>query len=184
CRGVRARTVAQGPAVKIAVVVSRTPQYRLYAPIIEAALARGCSVECWHDHEQLQTGLKGYQFPSAESVPRFRHGRPRVRSFQDRAQLRTWLTTLHADAIISTDAPADAVGLPLPTSPPLWVKLQFLFDSFVKGGPETILTCDRVAMYSRWWLEWAAQYFESTGLLGDRETFLREAERRAAMVGL
>ena len=83
-RAVRADSIVEA-GVRIAFLIMRSPEYRVYAPVIEAALARGWEVECWHDYSQLQTGLKGYQFPSIDSVPGFRSGRPVVRSYQGRS---------------------------------------------------------------------------------------------------
>ena len=168
--------------MKVAVLITRTPEYRHYAPIIEAALARGWEVECWHDHSQLQTGVKGYQFPSLESVPPFRAGQPVVRGYQGRAELRTWLTEMRVDAVLT--ATPDAAGQPFPSPRPLWICKQYFVDSLCWSGPDSLLACDVLAVYSRWWLEWAAGHFEAEGAIADRDTYLRSLSSRAAYVGL
>lgn len=54
--------------MKAAFVINRSPAYRLYSPIIDAALARGWEVECWHDY-QAQTGAKGYNRRPTRCLP-------------------------------------------------------------------------------------------------------------------
>jgi hypothetical protein len=169
--------------MKVAFLISRNPEYRLYAPVIEAALTRGWEVECWHDYSEAQVGLKGYQFPSIESVPAFRNGRPAVRSYQGRGQLRAWLTKMRTDAVVAWGPPQAAIGLPLPTPRPLWVCQQYRLDSMVAQSPDGLLACDLLAWHSRWWHEWAGAYFASEGLLLDRDGYLRAAAARTAFVG-
>jgi hypothetical protein len=170
--------------VKIAFLIMRSPEYRVYGPVIDAALARGWDVECWHDHGQLQTGLKGYQFPSLDAVPVFRNGRPVVRSFQGRPELRSWLAEMRADAVIAWEPAAAAVDLPLPVPRPFWVAQQYHLDSFVMYRPDQLLTCDLFAAYSRWWVDWAGTYYESEGTATDGDAFVRDLQGRTALVGL
>ena len=167
--------------MKLAIVIIRSPEYRLYAPVIEAALARGWEVECWHDYSQARIGLKGYQFPSIDLAPAFRNGRPLIRSYGGPPELRAWLARMRADAVIA--GTPDVVNSPLPASRPLWVCQQYFLDS-VLFGPDSLLTWDVLAMHSQWWLEWAGGYFESEGLVADRDAFVREAERRTTFLGL
>src|SRR5437879_4046292 len=117
-RAVRADSVVEA-WVRLAFLITRSPEYRVYAPVIEAALARRWDVECWHDYSQPRTGLKGYQFPSIDSVPAFQHGQPTVRPYQGRPELRTWLTERRADAVIAWETAEAAAGLPLPAPRPL-----------------------------------------------------------------
>ena len=60
--------------MKLGVVIERTNYYRLLAPVVDAALARGWEVVCFHDYAQPRTGTKGYEFPAVEVAPRFRNG--------------------------------------------------------------------------------------------------------------
>ena len=170
--------------MRIAFLIRRNPEYRLYAPVIEAALTRGWEVECWHDYSQFQTGLKGYQFPSIDSVPVFRNGRPSVRNYKERSELRSWLGKMRADAVIGGVTAEAAVDLPLPTPRPFWVGQQYSLDTFASYGPDSLLTCDLLILYSRWWLEWAGKYFQSEGVIADGDAYVRETEPRAAFVGL
>lgn len=174
----------RGSHPKTAFLISRIPEYRVYAPVIEAALARGWEVECWHDYGQLRTGAKGYQFPSIDLVPAFRNGRPLVRSFRGRSELRVWLAEMRADVVIGWETAEAAVDPPLPIPRPFWVGQQYTLDSFVTFGPDSLRTCDLFMFYSRWWLEWAGKYFESQDVLVGCDAFVRETEPRAAFVGL
>ena len=168
--------------MKLALLIPRDAQYKLLGPVIEAALARGWDVECWHDYSQDRGGLKGYQFPSIDAVPEFRSGTPVIRSYQGHGELKTWLVEMRADAVISSGF--NAFEMPLPTPRPLMVCHQYFIDSLAWGGPDGVLAWDLLALYSRWWLEWSAGLFEAEGLLDPSDSYLREASSRAAFVGL
>lgn len=170
--------------MRVAFLIMRSPEYRVYAPVIEAALARGWDVECWHDHSQARTGLKGYQFPSIDSVPSFRHGTPVVRGFQGRQELRAWLAEMRTDAVVAWQTAEAAVGLPLPTPRPVWVGQQYHLDSFFVHGPGSLDSCDLLTLYSRWWLDWAGAYYQALGHVPDAAAYVRAMEGRTAFVGL
>ncbi len=168
--------------MRIAFVITRKPSYRIYAPTIEAALARGWAVECWHDYSQPRTGLKGYLFPAIESAPRFRNGSPLMKTYQGASELTAWLGGMQADAVVASGI--DAFALPLPATRPLLVCQQFLIDSLAWAGPDGVLAWDLLALYSRWWLDWSAQYFAAEGLLTDTNGYLTAAAARSRFVGL
>ena len=168
--------------MKVAVLIPRDAQYKLFAPVIEAALARGWEVECWHDYSQLRDGAKGYQFPAIETVPPFRNGTPVVRTYQGTRELTTWLAGMRADVVISSGV--YRLERPLPARRPLLVCQQYFIDSLAWAGPEGVLDWDLLALYSRWWLDWSAGLFEAEGLLGNADVYLRQAEERSAYVGL
>lgn len=157
--------------------------YRMYGPIIDAALGRGWEVECWHDYSQTQTGAKAYQFPTAESVPAFAHGAPAVRGYQGPSELVARLANEDVDAVVWTGVSL-AGGQPLPAKRPLLVGHQYLLDTFCGPGPENLLSCDVIAFYSQWWMEWAADYFARERLVADRHAYIQEAASRAAFVGM
>lgn len=169
--------------MKAAVIVARNPEYRLLAPVIDAALARGWSVECWHDYGQPQDGSKGYQFASTSTAPRFVNGQPRLRTYENPAQLQALLDREHADVLI-TAGTSQSHGQ-VPTERRLtWASLQYVVDSFVSYPPERLLASDVLAIYSQWWIRWAGEYFESQGLVADRQDFESALQEKAALVGL
>ena len=133
--------------MKVAILIPRDAQYKLFAPVIEAALARGWEVECWHDYSQLRDGPKGYQFPATEAVPPFRCGTPRVRTYQGTRELATWLAEMRADVVISSGV--YRFEQPLPARRPLLVCQQYFIDSLAWAGPEGVLVWDLLALSSR-----------------------------------
>jgi hypothetical protein len=168
--------------MKIAVLIQRVAHYRLLAPVIEAAFARGWEVECWHDYSQLTEGLKAYQFPSTDAVPAFLNGVPVVRTYQGPRELTTWLMDMRADVVVAGGV--NEFELPLPTPRPLVVCQQYFIDSLAWAGPEGVLAWDLLLLYSRWWLEWSAALFEADGQLAQSDQYLQAATARSAVVGL
>lgn len=170
--------------MKLAFLIMRSPEYRVYGPVIDAALAEGHEVECWHDYGQLRTGMKGYQFPDLSEVPTFRHGVPTARSFGARDELRQWLAEERADAVVAWETADAAVGGVLPDRRPVWVSQQYNLDTFFSYGPESLRSADLLTLYSSWWLEWAATYFAAEGRVADAAGFLREFSTRSVAVGM
>lgn len=170
--------------MRVAFVIARRPWYQLFAPIIEAALAQKWDVECWHDYSQPRDGLKGYQFPLMEALPEFAAGRPVVRSYAHRAELATWLADGRLDAVVSIRTPQ----LPLPSETnsvrPVAVELQHSIDTMVGQTPQSLLTCDVVAMYSPWWLAWAEAHYARYQLVPDVRAYDAELSLRTSFVGL
>ena len=168
--------------MKVAFIITRDPEYRVCAEVIEAALARGWDVECWHDYSQARNGLKGYQFPSVDAVPVFRNGRPLIRTYQGLNELRGWLTDLRTD--IAIGGRPHHFGLPMPAPRPFCVLLQYTIDSFCWFGPDNLLSWDLHAAYARWWVDWSANLFELDGLVIDTDAYLRKAMAHSAFVGI
>jgi len=169
--------------VKLAFVIARKPWYQLFAPIIDAAMARGWDVECWHDYSQPKDGLKGYQFPDADALPEFVNGRPTVRPFRDRSELTSWLADGRVDAVTSIRTP----GLPFPADTqrrPILVELQHSIDTFVGQTPQSLLACDVVATYSPWWQRWAEQHYAKYDLVSDRQAYSRDLASHISCVGM
>ena len=171
--------------MKVVFVIARMPWYQLFAPVIDAALARGWHTECWHDYSQPEGGAKGYQFPDMAAAPTLAHGSPRARAFSSRTELADWLADDSIDAVISIRTPQ----LPRPVggeprTRTVYVELQHIIDTFVSQEPNELLTCDLVAIYSEWWQRWALDYYEAQGLVTDAEALERELSVRSVCVGL
>lgn len=168
--------------MKIAFLIPRDAQYRLLAPVIEAALQRGWTVECWHDYSQLTGGHKAYLFPSVDTMPTFRNGRPEAKPYQGPRELTIWLREMRADVVVFADY--NAFELPLPERRPLVVCHQHFIDSLAFHGPEGVLAWDLLALFSSWWLDWTVNLFQLEGQLSDAHAFRQRAEAASAVVGL
>lgn len=166
--------------MKIVFVIGRAPQYRLLAPVVDAALARGYDAECWLNHGWSRDGLKGYQFPDAGASPHFVNGQPVFKTFKTPEELRSRLDETTAHAVVSM-APK-----PAPESKCwsfLWVTLQHAIDLAVTYPPETVLASDLVVFYSDWWRNWMTDYYESLKLCRDLEGFKAALEARSVSAG-
>ena len=68
--------------MRVIFLVYRTNYYRYFTPVIQEALRRGYTVECWHDYSAPRTGNKGFSFPDIQFVPDFFGlGRPQASVF-------------------------------------------------------------------------------------------------------
>src|SRR5574342_1385159 len=98
--------------MRVGFLIERRNYYRLFGPIVERALARGLKAECWHDWGQRRTGPKATEFP--DTMPSFRHGRPRLRTFRGAADLAAQLALHAPDVMVALARPAGAgEGLPM-----------------------------------------------------------------------
>ena len=131
--------------MKIAFLIERRNYYRLFGPIVDRALERGWQTECWHDWSHPRTGLKGSEFPG--SPPTFRHGQPRVRTYQGAAALPRLVAEARPDVVISLrQATAGEKRGRL-----AWFGLQYTLDvaNLLDGDGET--TCDGIGLHTQFW---------------------------------
>ena len=148
--------------MRVAIIVNRLSEYRLYGPLIERALEAGWHVECWHDQAGSRSGAKAYLFPSVDAVPRFSSGTPIVRPYHTPAELMNWLRDGKMDAVVSIrprHRDADAAHGQYPIQYPVWVCLQEVVDTFLNHSLETVESCTLIALHTPWWGNWAAAYY-------------------------
>jgi hypothetical protein len=162
--------------MRVAIVIERKNHYRLLAPVVDAALARGWDVACLHDQAQLRTGIKGYEFPETTAVPAFRHGQPLVEVYHGAPTLLAALDRTKADAVVSLGVPPVALRPDLGARSVAWVTLQYHGELYTNQAPPDALFADTLGIYSSWWLDQAVRYFVKEGALsagGDVERALR-----------
>ena len=94
--------------MKLGVVIERTNYYRLLAPVVDSALARGWEVVCLHDYSQPRTGMKGYEFPAIEAAPLFGNGVPRLVTYEGAAKLADAIDAAKVDAVVALTPPASS----------------------------------------------------------------------------
>jgi hypothetical protein len=133
--------------VRVAFLIERLNYYRLFGPIIERALARGWETECWHDWGQPRHGTKACEFP--DSMPAFRHGAPRVRTYHGSSGLAAELAALRPPVVIAMRQPALAEQV----DSVRWFGLQYTLDAaeLVDGSGRT--GCDGIGLHSQFWVE-------------------------------
>ena len=171
--------------MRVAFPISRRSDYCLLGPIIEQALARSWTVECWHDYSVPNSGLKAYLFPALEDAPRFRHGAPRLRAYQGTRDADAIRELSDATLVVSLQPPSAILGTASGVcGRPFWVLVQYAIDTFISYRPGQILDCDAIALYSDWWIDWAAEYYEREGAVRSRHALARELRARAWDVGL
>jgi hypothetical protein len=169
--------------VKLALPIARINQYRLFAPIIDEALRRGWDVECWHDYRQPAGMAKVDQFPRTDDAPAFRYGVPRFRTYQDSSQLCELSRDPRVDVVVSLFT-RDFYSSKAPAAnAPVWVALQHFSELFYHSAPDALLACDVPALYSDWWVRWAAETFSGDGRITDAGAFERALAAKAAIVG-
>ncbi len=170
--------------MKAAFIMTRLSQYRLLGPVIDRALESGWRVECWHHYGRPREGAKGYQFPAADAVPVFEHGRPEVRSYGTSEELVAWLERMDVDVVISM-GPLEwnISGAQPPTRHPSWICVQQLADTFVNNSVDTLEGCSLLALKTPWWIDWAASYFAARGGSLDTLGIRARLSRPAAYVG-
>ncbi|MFA5260644.1 MAG: hypothetical protein WC450_05385 [Candidatus Omnitrophota bacterium] len=89
--------------MRVIFLVYRTNYYRYYTPVIQEALRRGYTVECWHDYSAPRTGTKGFTFPDIQHVPDFPgSGQPQKTVFEGPEDLEKKLREAKTiDAVVS-----------------------------------------------------------------------------------
>ena len=164
-------------ALRVAFIVERKNYYRVFGPVVDAALRRGWAIECWHDWAQPRWGTKASEFP--DTVPTFRWGAPQVVGYQG-AELVERLSAKPPDAVVALGPPPAGVAGRV-----RWIGLQYMTNLVDPFGARGLLACDRVAGYSPFWLAQALAYFKESRALQDGDSAAeREITRRFAVVGV
>ena len=164
-------------AVRVVFVVERKNYYRVFGPIVDAALRRGWAVECWHDWAQPRWGTKASEFPDA--VPTFRWGAPQVAAYHGR-ELVGRLNATPPDGVVALGPPPADLGRLV-----RWIRLQYTINLVSPFGPQGLLACDRVAGYSHFWLDQALGHFNESGAFRNGDAGAeREIIRRFTTVGV
>ena len=169
--------------MRLIIVIHRISEYRLLGSIVDAALARGWSVECWHDTSQARVGAKAYQFPDVAAAPQFFNGRPQVLAYDGPSEFVAAIRERPPDAIVSTKPPPACCGGRSDHGSATWITVQHSIDTFITYSPSDLLTCDVAAIYSKWWIGWAGRHFQEEAQLEDRDSFEIALEARARTVG-
>ena len=128
--------------------------------MVDAAIRRGWTVECWHDWAQPRWGTKASEFP--DWTPTFRHGAPAVSSYQGTADMAARLAAAPPDAVLALGPP------PADLRPrPRWIGFQYMTNLVNPFGADGFRACDRIAGYSAFWLDQALDYLGAAGSLAE-----------------
>lgn len=168
--------------MKVGVVIERKNYYRLLGPVVDEGLARRWQMVCLHDYGQPRSGMKGYEFPSVKSVPRFRHGSPHVKVYHGRHRLLDTIRAESLDAVISVMPPPDGLqadGLHRTR----WVSLQYAGELLYHLIPSGARGVDVLALYSSWWLGFGLKVLRGRGLTAPDDGLEREICQKSAVVG-
>jgi len=168
---------------RLGVVIDRKNYYRLLAPVVEAALARGWEVVCFHDYAQVRTGTKGAEFPDVSAVPAFRSGAPRVETYRGSDSLPEALDRAGVTLVVSLGLPPERLRVGATPGRVGWVSLQYHGEIFSLLAPPAVLAVDALGIYGPWWLEAAVSYFRTRGLLERDGADERALRAKAAVVG-
>ncbi len=148
--------------MRLAFLILRKNYYRLLAPAVDAALARGWDVQCWHDWSHPRRGGKASEFP--DGAPDFRHGAPRIRTFFGMTELAQRFGAEPPDAVISLDPPAPELRT---ASGARWVWLQYSTDIVCYPTAKGILDVDAVGAYSPYWQQKLEERYGAAGAPGE-----------------
>jgi len=133
--------------MRVGFLIERRNYYRLFGPIVERSLARGHETECWHDWGQRRTGPKASEFP--DTMPSFRHGQPRLRTFRGATDLAAQLAAYAPDVMVALARPAGAgEGLRM-----RWFGLQYTLDVASLLTPAGATRFDALGLHSRYWAD-------------------------------
>lgn len=140
--------------MKLGFFIDRNPYYKILAPVIDEALRRGHDVTCFLDYSQPKTRMKGYQFPSIDTVPTFLYGTPQLITYQNNDNLNS--KTKDIEAIVTTSLPflssqKKRINKKIPI-----VSFQHATDSLYHT--HLLPEADLYFYYSPIWFDWAVDF--------------------------
>lgn len=167
--------------MRVAFVVERKNYYRLLGPVVDAALARGWEVVCFHDYAQPRSGMKGYEFPSVDAVPAFRHGSPRIETYRGEDSLCESIRAAGVDAVLSIMPPPAAIDSG--SLGAKWIGLQYAAELLYHLLSPRFGVVSLLGFYSPWWLEFGLQVLRLRGLTAPGDALEEEIRRKSAVIG-
>jgi hypothetical protein len=168
--------------MKLGVVIERTNYYRLLAPVVDSALARGWQVVCFHDYTQPRTGMKGYEFPAIEAAPLFGNGVPRLVIYEGAANLAAAIDAAEVDAVVSLMPPPATIEAKRACSAK-WISLQYAGELVAHMYPSSACGIDLLGLYSDWWLEFGLTVLRAQGHSTSNDERERAIRQKAVVVG-
>lgn len=171
--------------MRLAFPIWRQTHYRLLTPVIEEALARGLTVECWHDYAQPRDGHKGYQFPDVDDAPKFAAGTPVFRIYEGPDGLYALAQRERVDALIAWRTPRLLFGAGR-RSPVPFVMLQDSPGFFSRERMEDaddLAGVTGVGFYSEYWREWGLGVMAADGRLRDGDPRADVIRARSRAIG-
>jgi hypothetical protein len=174
--------------MRLAFLMQRQNYYRLLGPVIDRALARGWDVECWDAANEALKGSSALE--SRQAAPSFRHGRPRVRAYQDHRDLSRQLAASEPAVVVGLRRPADVV-----TGPDVrWLGLQYTLEIGGMVSPTGATLFDAMGLHTEHWRSRAADAlrifeFNRTRASGQSPSVVDDAavaatmQRRGVIVG-
>lgn len=169
-------------AISIAFIISRMNWFRFVAPVIDRALGRGWSVECWLDVSDPMPH-RPEDFPSIEKVPVFKNGKPNCVQVNGRCQILEWIEQHRVDVVIDL-IPPGVIFKKKEGFRSRYVCFNASADwcSYVKNRKE--LQCvDMFALSTPFWFEQALSILRECSANWWSDSLQSELSKRARYVG-
>lgn len=137
--------------MKIAFLIEKNTFYRVFGSLIDEALLRGHEVYCFHDHNAINNGFKGYLYPSINDVPDFLNGKPIIVFYKDFIDFADIITKNNIDIVVSNNFYDWHIKLKNIIKPTKWVAIQYALDMLI--APHLIDIPDRYFFFSEIWFK-------------------------------
>lgn len=112
----------------------------------------------------------------------FHNGAPLVRCFQSRSELEQLPDQTKVDVVFSGDGGPKGLVEKFSCR---YVELQHNAEIFWGKSPKQLLFPTEIAMYSPWWLDYAAEYYQTASLLEESwDVFKRTLEEKTTFIGV
>lgn len=138
--------------MKICFLLDRSNFLKTFGPIFDAAQGRGWEVEFWLPNEDGYLSLNEGDLIALT-------GDFKIRKYQSQEELLKLARESNIDALFSLWTKKIIFGrndVPL-----LFVTLQETIDSFIAYDPENLASSDLICLYTPYWTNWAAEYYEA-----------------------
>lgn len=149
-------------------VVHRSNYYKFLGPLIREAMTRRLPVEIW-----IHNDAKGKEYLDASVKPALLEEAD-SKEFDSLEALSAALAKIDAKAIFSLHT-RDKYKLP-PTGP-VFITLQHGIDTFIEADLQSLCNTDYLCLYSEFWLDWGAKYFQAISGVDEKVAYAELAEK-------
>ena len=166
----------------------RDNHIKLFAPLVELLLGKGCEVSILCDHrvKAKKMGIKAYQFPSVEKVPKFKYA-PKICVFNSVGELAGIVKQNKIDVVFFVNFPPLSSQLKTLLAKEnyffITAEMQHYYDIMLLE--KDISVVDVIYCYSKSWVEsWKEYVAKHKQILGkSKENYFQEIDSKIRLVG-
>jgi len=164
--------------MKISFIIEKNNFFTFLGPIIDSALQREFTVECWLYNKKVN-GSKDYLTPTDKDIPDFQ-GKVTLKRFNKKQECYNLIITSKVDFVISLNPKSSYFNENLVNCK--FITIQHGLDTFVSSHFKDLLSSDIIVLNTQYWKDLSIRYYSQVSPL-EFERYIDEYNRKVKLCG-